>query len=75
VGGTEEKPNYATDVIADIGPTIHQHSLQGTNSNKVIKPSIIMQTHNSTTQHIETVLNVVNRVNGDPPKHRHGFKG
>jgi hypothetical protein len=30
-----------------------------------------MQTHNSTTQHIETVLNIVNKVQGDPPKHRH----
>jgi hypothetical protein len=34
-----------------------------------------MQTHNSTTQHAETVLNVVNRVKGDPPKHGHSFFG
>jgi hypothetical protein len=69
VEGTKEKPNYATDVIADIRHTIHQHSLQRNESIKFIKPSIIMQTLNSTNQGIAkgTILHVVNKVRGYPP--------
>jgi hypothetical protein len=45
VGGTREKPNEAYDVIVDRRPTIHKQSLQRDESIKIIKPSIIMQTH------------------------------
>jgi hypothetical protein len=50
-----------SDVIADVTPTIHQHSPQRTNTSNVIKPSIIIQTHNSTNQGIAkgTTLPVV----------------
>jgi hypothetical protein len=69
VGGTKEKPNKATDVIADVRPTIHQHSLQRTNTSNIIKPSIIMQTLNSTNQDMVkgTILHVVDKVRGYPP--------
>jgi hypothetical protein len=42
----------ATDVIADVRSTIHQHSLQRTSTSNVIKPSIIMQAQNFTKQYI-----------------------
>jgi hypothetical protein len=50
VGDTKGEPNYATDVIADVRSTIHQHSLQRTNTSNVIKPSINMQALNFTKQ-------------------------
>jgi hypothetical protein len=65
----KKEPNYATDVIADIRRTTHQHSLQRTNTSNLIKPSIIMQALNSINQDIVkgTILHVVNKVRGYPP--------
>jgi hypothetical protein len=77
VGGTKEKLNQASNVIVGRRHTIHQQSLQRDELNKVIKPSIIMQPPNSANQHTikGTVLDIVNRVKGDPPRHGRYFFG
>jgi hypothetical protein len=46
----KKNPTKQLMVIADVRSTIHQHSLQRTNANNVIKPSIIMQPLNFTKQ-------------------------
>ena len=60
VRGRKEKPNYTNDVLADIRSTIHQQSVQRTNSNIATKTSIIKQTHNYSSQHNQgTVLTLL----------------
>ena len=52
-----------TDVIAGRRPTIHQQSLQRSESDKIIKPSIITQTQNFTrSTQSKTMLNIVKRA-------------
>jgi hypothetical protein len=48
VDGTKEKPDWATDVISDIRPTIHQHSLQ---RNESINQCHKTKHHHASTEH------------------------